>query len=185
MSVQIPLSFSLDFLDITPSWSMLALILAFLKIIVMIVLEFKTLVPVITQLCKPPPEIIKLARDKDEDASLSGYLLEQMGDGKREQVAQAFSVIDDNVVATVEDAVNSLESCFVAYRRERRDVTQSWLDAKETAGGLVELASNAQQLDKIIPPVHAFKLKATDAATQVRAPSNHSFVRGRLHTCQL
>eukprot|EP01043_Picozoa_sp_COSAG02_P085540 COSAG02_NODE_23172_length_727_cov_15.093949_1_plen_179_part_00 len=174
MSVQIPLAFSLNFLDITPSWSMLALILALLKIIVMIVLEFKSLIPVIKMLCEGPPEIAKLVRDKDEDASLAGYLLEQLGHGKYDELAQAFGLIDENVVVIVEDAINSLEHCFAEYRRERRDATQSWLDTKETTGGLFDVASDAQQLDKIIAPVDALKLKATDAATQVRAPSNHT-----------
>lgn len=168
---QIPLAFSLNWLRISVGWSMMALVLALLKILAMIVLEIKELVPVIGQLFAPVPEILKLVREKEADDSLSGYLLEQLAESK-EALIEALGLIDDDVVASIVTAVDSLEQCLVSYRRERRDATKRWLATKGTERGLLALAAENNELNKIIAPVDALKLEATNKATQVRAGTN-------------
>ena len=130
--------FGLQWIDISASWSFVALAIGMLKILFMIAMEMWTILPGLPELlCPDRPEGVNM-REKEQNASFGRYLLKQLGtEQSKVKLEEAVDLLNHEVVVNVTRAVVSLQPAFVAYRRGMRDAAKNWKKTKSDEGGLL------------------------------------------------
>lgn len=161
--------FMLQWVEISVSWSFFGISIAMLKIAFIIAMEMLDVLPKLPKLlCPDLPEVDKLMQEK-QNTSFGSYLLEQLAaEDTKAKLQQDLSLLNHEVIVNVTRAVVSLQPTFAAYRRGMRGAAKLWIESNSGTGGLLELASEALQLDKIIVPSVSFECQATSMGVEVR-----------------